>query len=255
MRPYIRLKDIDIYNNNYQDILPNLKKESIDLILTDVPYNNNKDTSFTLNPTDEEIIDAYKKDGKQKFSRSPFNFGEWNNNFDVNNYLDLALPLLSKNGSIIIFCGVSQIGDIYQNFAKNDIDYKRMLCYSKSNPIPLNTKRLYTSDLEFALYGVKKGGKWVFNRQKNTYDTSLLKTTFHSSKDVHPTMKDKKIITELVLRHSNKQDTVLDGTAGSLSICLACKITDRKCIAIEQNKEYIDKGVQFYKLKQNMFEF
>jgi DNA modification methylase len=64
----------------------------------------------------------------------------------------------------------------------------------------------------------------------------------HNSKEKleHPTQKPYKLIERLVLILTNEGDTILDNFAGSGTLGEVCINTNRKCILIEKEKEYVD---------------
>jgi len=57
---------------------------------------------------------------------------------------------------------------------------------------------------------------------------------------VHITPKPIDLLKNIILHTTDENDTVLDCFAGSGSIGIACKETNRKCIMIEKEKKYID---------------
>ena len=63
----------------------------------------------------------------------------------------------------------------------------------------------------------------------------------------HPTQKSLQLFEELIKKHSNENDTVLDTFLGG-GTTLACKNTNRKFKGCELNKEYFDKFTEILKL-------
>ena len=57
----------------------------------------------------------------------------------------------------------------------------------------------------------------------------------------HPTQKSLSLFEELIKKHSNENDTVLDTFLGGGTTLIACKNTNRKFKGCELNKEYFDK--------------
>ena len=60
----------------------------------------------------------------------------------------------------------------------------------------------------------------------------------------HPTQKNKKLFIELINKHSNKDDLVMDTFLGGGTTALACKETERRFIGCEISKEYYDKIIK-----------
>ncbi len=92
---------------------------------------------------------------------------------------------------------------------------------------------------EIALVGVK-GGKPTFNSE---YDNGIYKHPICHDKDrFHPTQKPLSLIEELVLKHSNEGDLVLDCFMGSGTTGVACKKLNRNFIGMEINETYFNKA-------------
>jgi site-specific DNA-methyltransferase (adenine-specific) len=60
----------------------------------------------------------------------------------------------------------------------------------------------------------------------------------------HPTQKSLLLFKELIQKHSNEGDTVLDTFLGGGTTALACKETKRKFKGCEISKEYFEKVMQ-----------
>ena len=55
------------------------------------------------------------------------------------------------------------------------------------------------------------------------------------------TQKNIKLFEDLIKKHSNEGDVVVDTFLGGGTTAIACKNTQRKFIGCEINKEYFDK--------------
>ena len=89
-----------------------------------------------------------------------------------------------------------------------------------------------------ALISVKDGSP-TFN---SSYDNGIYMYPIQGGKNrIHPTQKSLPLFEELINKHSNENDTVLDTFMGSGTTAIACKNTKRKCKGCEISKEYFDK--------------
>jgi site-specific DNA-methyltransferase (adenine-specific) len=214
-----------IYNMDCIAGMKELEDNSIDAIVTDPPYNVSRKNNF-------------KTMGSA--CRQGMDFGEWDKEFNLSNYVPLFTPILKQNANVVIFNSWENLGFIKDICEKNNIYIKRCLVLSKSNPAPFNKDRMFVNDVEFALWGVyNKSGKpkkWTFNR-KNPVEKCVIPTTVQSSK-LHPTMKDIKVIKNLVGLLTNENDLVLDPFIGSGTTAIACKELNRKFIGFEKEAEY-----------------
>ena len=117
----------------------------------------------------------------------------------------------------------------------------RFIEWIKTNPQPLNSKRNYlTNCREIALLGVK-GGKPTFN---SSYDNAIYQFPLQGGKKrFHPTQKSLLLFEELIKKHSNEGDTVLDTFLGGCTTALACKNTNRKFKGCEISEDYYNKCI------------
>ncbi|AFI06696.1 DNA-methyltransferase [Helicobacter cetorum] len=220
---------IQIYNANAFEIIKDFQKQhlKVDAIITDPPYNISVKNNFST-------LKSAKRKG--------IDFGEWDKNFKLLEWIKHYAPLVSKNGSMIIFCSYRFISYIATFLEENGFLVKDFIQWVKTNPMPRNINRRYVQDSEFALWAVRKGAKWIFNKPKNEkYLRSLiLKSPIVSGieRTKHPTQKSLALIEKIISIHTNPNDIVLDPFMGSGTTGLACKNLGRKFIGIELEKEY-----------------
>jgi DNA (cytosine-5)-methyltransferase 1/site-specific DNA-methyltransferase (adenine-specific) len=204
-----------------------LKKNDIIVnhIITDPPYNISKENNFSTMASPRKGVD----------------FGEWDKRFDLFGWIGDYVELLDKNGSIIIFCSYLYISYIIDELKANNIEVKDVLIWRKSNPMPRNINRRYVQDMEFAIWGVKKGAKWVFNKPEEVpYLRSIFETSLVSGleKTSHPTQKSLKLMKDIIEIHTNKGDVILDPFMGSGSTGVAALELERKFIGIDNDEKY-----------------
>ena len=76
----------------------------------------------------------------------------------------------------------------------------------------------------------------------NKYDKGIYEYPIQGGKNrFHPTQKNIKLFEDLIKKHSNEEDVVLDTFLGGGTTIIACKNTNRKLIGCEISKEYYDK--------------
>lgn len=218
---------IDVKCGDCLEMIKNVPDNSIDLLLTDPPYNVSRPNNF-------------KTMGSA--ARIGMDFGEWDKNFDTVGYISELPRILRDNANVVIFNSWENLSEIKKACEENNITIKRCLVLNKSNPAPFNRDRMFVNDVEFALWGVynskNKPTKWTFNRQ-NPVEKCVINTTVQSSK-LHPTMKDIKVITYLIEVLSNEGDTVLDPFIGSGTTAVAALNANRNCIGFEIDENYFN---------------
>lgn len=197
---------------------------SVDMVLTDPPYNIARDNNFTT------------------MGRAGIDFGEWDKNADILSYIKECSRVLSKDGSFVVFNDWKNLGDIAREADANGFDTKDMLRLEKTNPMPRNRDRRYITDYECAIWFVKKGAKWTFNRQDEKYQRP--KFVHSIDKGFHPTQKSLGLMTDLILIHSNEGDIILDPFMGSGTTGVAAVNTGRSFIGIEMDDHYFSVAEQ-----------
>lgn len=192
-----------------------LADNSVDLVLTDIPYGEVNRKSNGLRNLDKGDADI--------------------ETFDYEEFTKLCIQ--KCKGSIYIFCGTHQLGRI-REIMKDSGMTTRIIVWHKSNPSPMNGQHVWLSGVEFAVYGKKKGA--TFNAKcRNT----VLKHPCGRNK-IHPTEKNLKLFKELIGVSSNEGDWVLDPCMGSGTTAVACKELIRRFIGFELSKEYYDKAIK-----------
>jgi site-specific DNA-methyltransferase (adenine-specific) len=92
-----------------------------------------------------------------------------------------------------------------------------------------------TNSREIALLGVKKG-KPTFNGE---YDKGIYEFPIQGGKKrFHPTQKSIKLFEELIKKHSNEGDLVVDTFLGGGTTAIACKETGRRFVGSELDETY-----------------
>lgn len=226
-------KNYKLYLGNAYTIIDELIKNNVKVnhIITDPPYNISHENNFNT----------------LKCPRQGVDFGEWDKNFDLFSWIPKYEKILDKNGSMIIFCSYRYISFIIKTMEKSNLEVKDILVWKKSNPMPRNIERRYVQDMEFAIWGVKKGAKWVFNKdKKKPYMRSMFETSTVSGNErtSHPTQKSLQLMQDIIKIHTNENDIVIDPFMGSGTTGLACLNLNRKFIGIELDKNYFNLSVE-----------
>ncbi|RJS92472.1 hypothetical protein DSQ37_01755 [Ureaplasma urealyticum] len=220
-----------IKNKDYKDFIKEIKqkynKPIFDAIITDPPYNISRKNNF------------------KSIKRAGIDFGVWDYDFDQTTWIKDVAPLIKNGATIIIFNDWKNLGQISQTLMELDFEVKDVLRWIKSNPMPRNVDRRYVIDYEFAIWAVKKGDKWTFNKKKST---SYLKPEFKHSvisntKDkIHPTQKPIKLLEEIIKIHTNVNDLILDPFMGSGSTAIASLKNKRRFMGCEIDSNYFNKA-------------
>lgn len=207
----------------YGDCLEKMKSiesDSVDLVLTDPPYNIARGNNFTT------------------MGRAGIDFGEWDKGADLFTYINECYRVLAKNGSFIVFNDWKNLGDISRYAESLGFVTKDMIRLEKRNPMPRNRDRRYITDFECAIWFTMPKAKWVFNRQDDKYQRPKFVKSI--DKGFHPTQKSLSLMEDLLMIHSNKGDIIVDPFMGSGTTGLACKNLNRSFIGIEMDENYFN---------------
>ena len=209
------MSNIQIRQGDCLELMKDLADSSIDLTLTDIPYDMVNRPSNGLRNLNKGVADIIT--------------------FDINNFLQEVYRI--TKGTIIIFCGINQISQIYNFFADKQEKHRgtvRQLIWEKTNPSPMNGQYIYLSGIENAIWFKKRGS--VFNAHcKNT----VFKHPSGRSK-LHPTEKNHKLLKELILDNTNQGDIVFDPCCGSGSHLLVANNLGRNVIGFELDEKYFN---------------
>lgn len=129
---------------------------SVDLVLTDPPFNIARDTNF--HTYEKNTINSYRFDkGKGWDSHSPDGFRDllatWSKEFE---------RVLRPGGSFAIFCADEYLSDLITALKVVKLKPRRTLTWRKPNAVPVNRRHMMMSACEYIVVGVK-GSKSVFN--------------------------------------------------------------------------------------------
>jgi len=223
------------------ELLKEIPSESIDLLITDPPYNisklnDNRDRSKLNSPI------------RRRESPLKYDFGEWDNKTReefmefTKSWLIECCRVLKNGGTIISFFNKEDISFLGWTAKDFGIRTRTILSWHKTNPVPSFRKVNYLSACEFLWIGSKGDKAWTFNFKQQKEMHNFFQTANKSSygETSHPTEKPLSLIKHLIEIHSKENDLVLDCFIGSGTTSSACKELKRNFIGIEKNPEYID---------------
>lgn len=224
-------RSINLFNGDCLEVLKGIPDRSVDLILTDPPYNISRDSCFLRgkNPAKKGDVFLIKHD-----------FGEWDRKpLDLNSLFNEFNRVLKRGGTLLIFYDIWKLQDLKAAAENFKFKQPRVCCWVKNNPVPLNSDKNYLSNACEYFVTFVKLGKGVFNSK---YDNGLYKYPICHGKErtEHPTQKPLTLISELLLKHSNKNDVILDMFMGSGTTGVACKNLNRKFCGIEIDEKYFN---------------
>ncbi len=220
---------IELYNDDCLNYLKSITSESIDLVLIDPPYEISRDSGF-------------QSSSVGKYKSHSISFGEWDYEFTImEDVVKEAYRVLRKGGTLFCFYDLWKLTTLKGYFETAKFKQLRYVEWIKTNPVPINSKTNYlTNSREIAISGVK-GGKPTFN---SSYDNGVYSYPIcHEKGRFHPTQKPLKLISDIVLKHSNEGDVVLDCFSGSGTTAISCLINNRNFTGCELSTEFYEKSL------------
>lgn len=270
---------MEIQNIDGHEYLKQVENNSVDLILTDPPYiishetgmNNhyNKVKESEENNKSMKTVEDWEKykqengitDETNKVNYLKYgtvygkkycvqtNYGDWDSEFTMemlDSFIEEYYKKLRKGGTMIMFFDIWKLTPLKELLEKHKFKQIRFIEWIKTNPQPLNSGVNYlTNCREIALLGVK-GGKPTFNSK---YDNGIYMYPLQGGKNrFHPTQKSLPLFEELVKKHSNEGDTVMDTFLGAGTTAIACKKNNRQFKGCEIDKAYYDKCMEIIQM-------
>ena len=149
------LKRLTLINDDCFKVLKKIPDSSIDLILTDPPYN----------------IAQYST-GNLKFDwRSDRNndLAEWDlKELNPEDLINEFKRVLKPTGNIFIFCSYNMIGEYHRIFDP-EFDTFQFMVWHKTNPAPKIYKNGFLNSCELIVCMWNKGHQWNFSNQKEKF--------------------------------------------------------------------------------------
>ena len=205
-----------IFNEDCLETMSRMEDNSVDLILTDIPYEECDIDNNGIWDKNSNMQDMHKADKKT---------------FDLTTFLKECDRICK--GSFYIFCGIEQVSEIRKFL--NAKHSTRLIIWEKTNPMPINGKYVFLSGIETCVWGKKSG---------STFNESCRNTVFRYpvgiDRTAHPTTKPLKLFEEFIGISTNENDVVYDPCMGSGTTAICCKSLNRNYIGSEIDKGYYD---------------
>ncbi len=228
------MADSILYNEDCIRSMKRLANGSIDLILTDPPYNlgnfmKGRDTNLK-NMRDNFFGDAGWDD---------LSFEDWEKSMD--NFFEESVRVLKKGGAMIVFMAIIKVESIIKIAERHGLYYKTTGIWHKLNPMPRNMNLHFVNSTEAWIYFTYKKRTGTFNNDgKVLHDFIETGVAANGERKFgkHPTQKPVQLMEFFVKVLTNEGETVLDPFMGSGSVGVAAKKNNRNFIGVEINENY-----------------
>jgi len=225
-----------LFNCSCMDAMKQMDDRSVDLILTDPPYNLGKfmkDRATNLKKMRSNYFGAAGWDD--------LDFTDWSNSMDA--FFASASRIIRKGGSMIVFMAIIKVETIIQLATKHGFYYKTTGIWHKTNPMPRNMNLHFINSTEAWVYFTYGSRTGTFNNNGKAihdfFETSVA-SSGERSFGTHPTQKPVALLSQMVNLLSNKEDVVFDPFMGCGSTGVAAIANGRFFIGADTIKEYCE---------------
>jgi DNA modification methylase len=202
---------------------------SVDLILTDPPYN----------------IAKYSTGNIELPGRSALNndIADWDKvNINPMELLPDFKRIISPKGNIFVFTSYNMIGKWHEAFDPQ-FDTFQYFIWHKTNPTPKIYKNGFLNSCEMIICMWNKGHTWNFSSQNamhNFFECPICMPPERIKEPKHPAQKPVKLLKHIIEISSNEGSVVFDPFMGVGSTGEAAVSLNRKFLGCEINKTYFD---------------
>lgn len=212
-----------------RDIIKRIPDNSIDLILTDPPYNLGKHSTGNI-----------PLPGRSAMNND---VAEWDMiDFSPEEWADEFVRILKPTGNLFIFTSYNQLGRWY-NCLDHKFDTSNFMIWHKTNPAPKIFKAGFLNSCEMIFTCWNKKHTWNFISQAemhNFLESPICMRPERLSNPKHPTQKPVSILKKMIRIASNEDDIIFDPFMGVGSTGVAALELDRRFIGVEIDESYFN---------------
>lgn len=212
-------RENEIYNLDCRTAINDIANESIDILMTDIPYNISQNKTIDRSRFDNRKL---KRTSKAKVLN--FDYGKWDFFADQKEYFEFineifsaAYPKLKESASLYIWVPKSEVSFIEYILKQIGYHVRTTLVWCKTNPCPQIFKVGYMSSTEFCIFCTKNAGAkhyWnISNGQRQSYWVKPI--CQGNERTAHPTQKRLDIAVDMITQSAQQGDLLLDLFAGS----------------------------------------
>jgi site-specific DNA-methyltransferase (adenine-specific)/modification methylase len=217
---------VTLLRGDSRTLLANVPDGSVDLLLTDPPYN----------------LSPYSTGNMQFKWRGAINndLAAWDQAFDPAEYHDEFLRVLKPTGNLFAFCSYNLMGRWHEVFDPL-FDTFQFFVWHKSNPVPKVRRQGFLNSCELIVCMWNKGHTWNFGRQRdmhNFLEAPICMGPERLKAPKHPAQKPVRLLKHLIGIASSPDGLVLDPFMGVGSTGVAALQLERRFIGMERDPGY-----------------
>ncbi|MBQ0073984.1 MAG: site-specific DNA-methyltransferase [Prevotella sp.] len=233
----MEIKNDNIYLGDTRNLIKELADESVDLVVSDVPYlcvSGGDAKGIWRDKMCGGMLAKHGRDNRESdydnvkkgklFDHNDIKFSEW---------MSEVWRVLKMDSHCYIMVNGRNLKDLWEEAERSGFMYQQLLVWDKGNATP---NRYYMNGCEFILM-LRKG---MATNVNDMGMSNLLSVPNVVANKLHPTGKPVELMEILIRQSSDPDDVVLDPFAGSGSTLLAAKRLCRHYIGFEIDQKYYD---------------
>ncbi|MDI6788213.1 MAG: site-specific DNA-methyltransferase [Planctomycetota bacterium] len=223
----MKIDKYHIVNADTYEYIKQIPSKSVDIILTDPPYNLSGYSTGNIKLHWRKEIN----NDLAEWDRKIFNPADWVTEF---------IRILKQTGTIFAFTSYNLLGKWHEAF-DHKFDTFQFMVWHKTNPVPKIYKAGFLNSCELIVCIWNKGHTWNFISQKdmhNFIETPICMGEERLKNPNHPTQKPVKVLKHLIKIASNPEDLVFDPFMGVGSTGVAALELNRRFLGIEIDTSY-----------------
>ena len=222
-----------LLHGDSRELIQQIPDNSVDLLLTDPPYNLSPYSTGNMKFTWRKEIN----NDLANWDQTSFEPAAWRDEF---------MRVLKPTGTIFAFCSYNLIGKWHEVFDPV-FDTFQFFVWHKTNPIPKFRKAGFLNSCEMIVCMWDQGHTWNFGKQNemhNFIEAPICMGRERLKNPTHPTQKPLRVLRHLVKIASNPGDVVFDPFMGVGSTGVAALELERKFIGYELDETYFQAAQQ-----------
>jgi site-specific DNA-methyltransferase (adenine-specific) len=232
-----------LYQEDARVALERLPDDSVDLILTDPPYNLSLYSTGNIDLSWRKSINN--------------DLAEWDATvFDPGDWLEPFQRVLSPTGNLFAFTSYNMLGRWHEVFDPAFTTFQ-FVVWHKTNPVPKVRRAGFLNSCELIVSTWNKGHTWNFSTQKemhNFIEAPICMGRERVKEPFHPTQKPLRVLKRLVQIASNPGDLVCDPFMGVGSSGAAALALGRRFVGAEIDPAYFEAAKARLDQEQLSFE-
>ena len=223
------VKHAEIWCADAFEKIKDVPDRSIDVILTDPPYNLGKYSTGNI-----------KMEWRSDFNND---IAEWDmETFEPSQWVAQFTRVLKPTGNLFGFTSYNLLGAWHAAFDPV-FDTFQFMVWHKTNPVPKLRKAGFLNSCELIVCAWNKGHVWNFGRQNemhNFIETPICMGRERLKDPKHATQKPVRVLEHILKIGSNEGDLIFDPFMGVGSTGVAAVNLNRRFLGFEKEVPYVE---------------